>query len=229
MISLLDSKLYAFPNPMKSDPSGILAIEGDLDPKRLLLAYSLGIFPWYTEGETPILWHFPHERMVLPLSEFHLSRRFKQFFKKHPFQIKYNTAFSDVLHHCASVPREGQKGTWLNSSMITSYTELHSQGYAHSVEAWFEDQLVGGVYGVTLGGIFFAESMFTLMSESSKVALATLVHQLKAYGYILMDCQAYTENTERFGAFELTHTLFQPLLHNALKIKPTHVWPSNMI
>ena len=226
MISFLDPQLYAFPNPMKSDPTGILAIEGDLDTQRLLLAYSLGIFPWYTEGENPILWHFPHKRMVLPLVEFHSSRRFKQLMKKHPFQIRYNTAFSEVIHHCASVPREGQQGTWLNPSMIKSYIDLHHQGYAHSVEAWFEDRLVGGVYGITLGGMFFAESMFTLMSSSSKVALATLVDKLKEYGYTWMDCQAYTENTARFGAFELAHTLFQPILNETLKIKPTFVWPS---
>lgn len=226
MISILDSHLYAFPNPLQSDPSGILAIEGDLDPRRLLLAYSLGIFPWYSEGETPILWHFPHQRMVLPLNEFHISRRFKQFLKKHPFEIRYNTQFQQVLQHCAQIPRPGQKGTWLNPSMIDAYIDLHHQGYAHCVEAWFEDRLVGGVYGVTLGGLFFAESMFTYMNEASKVALYTLVQELLKLGYTLMDCQAHTENTARFGAFELPHTLFQRLLHETLKIKPTQTWPT---
>ena len=197
-IYLLDDTLL-FPPPEEADASGILAVGGDLRPERLLLAYRSGIFPWYEEGQ-PILWHSPDPRMVLAPEELHVPRSLVKTLRRRPFELTLDRAFAQVIAACARVPRPDQDGTWITPAMERAYVELHRRGFAHSVETWVDGQLAGGMYGVSLGGVFFGESMFTLVPEASKVALVTLVRQLRVWGFGLIDCQVYTDNLDRFGA-----------------------------
>lgn len=226
-IFLLNEQLV-FPDPEQADDAtGILAVGGDLDPARLLLAYRKGIFPWYDEAQSPILWHSPAWRMVLPPERLHVSRSLRKTMRKQPYQLRYDTAFSAVLHHCASVPRPGQDGTWLNPDMRAAYRSLHARGYAHSAEAWDGDRLVGGLYGVTLGGAFFGESMFALAPNASKIVFVTLVRALAQAGYQVIDCQVYTDHLATFGAVEWPRRRFQQALAAALHLRPAPVWPEN--
>lgn len=189
----------AFPDPRQSLPSGLLAVGGDLRCERLLLAYSLGIFPWYCEGQ-PILWHSPDPRMLLLPQALRVSRSLARTLKQGRYEVRLDTAFREVVRGCAETPRQGQLGTWITDEMQDAYAELHRLGFAHSAEAWEGERLVGGLYGVSLGGVFFGESMFARSPDASKVAFVTLVRQLLRWRFDLVDCQVHTPHLERFGA-----------------------------
>lgn len=208
-------KELAFPPPDHADPSGLLAVGGDLRPERLLLAYRLGIFPWYEEGQ-PILWWSPDPRLILQPQELHISRRLRQTLKKGDFQVTFDRAFSSVIEACAIVPRRGQRGTWITPAMKDAYIRLHRLGYAHSAESWLDGDLVGGVYGVSLGRCFFGESMFFRRRDASKVAFATLVERLKAWEFHLVDAQVTTRHLISLGAKEIPRSVFLKRLKKAL-------------
>ena len=182
-----------------SKPNGLLAAGGDLSPERLIDAYRHGIYPWYSKGQ-PLLWWSPDPRMVLYVDEFKLSRSLAKRVKRREFDVRIDTAFNDVIAACASVLRDEQNGTWITQEMAVAYQRLHALGYAHSVEAWRDDELVGGLYGITLGKVFFGESMFTHASDASKVTLAALVALLQQRGVPLIDCQQETEHLASMGA-----------------------------
>ena len=193
----LEKDLY-FPPVKFAEPDGLLAIGGDLSPERLLLAYRDGIFPWY-EGEY-ILWWCPDPRFVLFPEELKVSRSMKALFKKEVFDFTVNKAFEKVIYSCKQIKRPGQRGTWITDEVETAYTKMHTLGYAISAEAWQNDKLVGGVYGIKLGKVFFGESMFSKISNASKFAFIKLVEDLKQQGIKLIDCQVYTEHLESLGA-----------------------------
>jgi len=211
----LDRRLVFPPPDLAED--GLLAVGGDLAPERLLLAYSQGIFPWYSEGQ-PILWHSPDPRMVLRADELHLGRSLRKTLKRVPYRITLDTAFAQVIEGCARAPRPGQRGTWITRAMRTAYQELHERGFAHSAEAWRGRELVGGLYGVSLGGAFFGESMFARAPDASKLAFVTLVAQLDRWGIRLIDCQVHTEHLERFGAREWPRRAYLLELRKALRL-----------
>lgn len=219
----LDERI-AFPDPAYADDSGIVAIGGDLSVERLLLAYSLGVFPWFDEGQ-PILWHAPRRRMVLLPDEIYVGRSLRKMVRRDRFEIRYDTAFEPVIHGCAAAPRPGQDGTWITDDMREAYIELHARGYAHSAEAWLDDELVGGLYGVTLGGAFFGESMFSRVPDASKVAFVHCARTLASLGYVLIDCQVHTEHMERFGAREWRHDVFALALGRVVRLRPRARWP----
>jgi leucyl/phenylalanyl-tRNA--protein transferase len=209
----------AFPDPEESEPDGLLAVGGDLCAQRLLLAYSLGIFPWYGEG-LPILWHSPDPRMVLRLDTLHVSRSLRKLLRRGLYEVRLDTAFERVIGRCADAPRRDQDGTWITSDMQRAYGELHRLGYAHSAEAWCEGELVGGIYGVSLGNAFFGESMFAARANASKVALVALAEQLRAWGFEWIDCQVHTPHLERLGAELWPRTRFLAALREALEHPP---------
>jgi leucyl/phenylalanyl-tRNA---protein transferase len=213
----LDDRL-AFP-PAECAEDGLLAFGGDLRPERLLLAYSCGIFPWYEEG-LPILWHSPDPRMVLEGKRLHVPRSLEKAIRRAPYRLTLDTAFRPVMEACASTPRSGQEGTWITREMLEAYTELHRRGYAHSAEAWRGEQLVGGLYGVSLGGAFFGESMFARAKDASKILFVALTRDLLHRGIALVDCQVYTEHLARFGAQEWPRPRYLAALAQALR-KPT--------
>lgn len=208
-------KELAFPPPDHADPSGLLAVGGDLSPERLLLAYRLGIFPWYEEGQ-PILWWSPDPRLILEPHDLHISRRLRQTLEKETFQVTFDRAFSSVIEACAIVRRRGQGGTWITPDMKAAYIRLHRLGYAHSVESWYDGKLAGGVYGVSLGRCFFGESMFFYRRDASKVALATLVERLRAWEFHMIDAQVTTPHLMSLGAKEIPRQLFLSRLEVAL-------------
>jgi len=218
----LDERLV-FPPPELASEEGVLAVGGDLKPDRLLLAYSMGIFPWYGD-DLPIIWHSPDPRMVLTPDAIHVPRSLRKAIRKQPYEIRFDTAFADVIEACAAVPRPDQDGTWIVSDMVDAYVELHERGFAHSVEAWRGDELVGGLYGVSLGGGFFGESMFARATDASKIAFVTLVQQLRAWRFDLIDCQVYTAHLERFGAVMWPRDRFLTALRRTLR-KPTRMGP----
>lgn len=187
-----------FPHPKNANDEGILAVGGDLSVERMLLAYTYGIFPWYNEDE-PILWWFPNPRFVLYPNEIYISKTMRQVLRRGIFEIKMDTAFEQVIEHCAQTPRPDQDGTWLQPALRDVYIQLHRLGYAHSVEAWQDGKLVGGLYGVALGRIFCGESMFAHVSNASKACLITLVQYLEKQGFILIDCQVETEHLASMG------------------------------
>jgi len=209
----LDDELV-FP-PVHLAEDGLLAVGGDLRPERLLIAYSQGIFPWYGEG-LPILWHSPDPRMVLVPDELVVQRSLRKAIRRQPYTLRMDTAFGEVLRGCAGAPRPGQDGTWLIPEMIEAYEVLHAKGFAHSIEAWDGDALVGGLYGVGLGAAFFGESMFAHAPDASKIAFAAGVAQLRAWETTLVDCQVHTSHLERFGARELPRLEYLRLLGEAL-------------
>ena len=196
--SILSSKLY-FPDPALADKEGLVAIGGDLSTKRLLLAYSMGIFPWYSANE-PICWWSPDPRFVLLPEELKVSSSMRNVINSGRFKFTVNRAFSQVILNCKNRLRHGKPGSWINNEIIASYTELHALGYAHSAEAWTAGKLVGGLYGVRLGKLFFGESMFSNESNASKFAFINYVDLLKQEGVILIDCQMYTAHLESLGA-----------------------------
>jgi leucyl/phenylalanyl-tRNA---protein transferase len=217
----LDERLV-FP-PVELAEDGLLAIGGDLRPERLLLAYSLGVFPWYDDTQ-PILWHSPDPRMVLLPRDLQVSRSLRKTVRKQLFEITLDTAFRDVVEGCATARRSGPPGTWITDEMKEAYTELHRRGFAHSVEAWQAGRLVGGLYGVSLGAAFFGESMFTAVPDASKVAFVTLLEQLVRWKINLVDCQVYTEHLARFGAREWPRRRYLAALTKALT-RPTRPGP----
>jgi leucyl/phenylalanyl-tRNA--protein transferase len=209
----LDDRLQ-FP-PVHLAEDGLLALGGDLRPERLLLGYSQGIFPWYAEN-LPILWHSPDPRMVMTTRDLVVQRSLRKVIRKQPYELRMDTAFARVLEGCASVPRPGQAGTWLIPEMVDAYTRLHDLGFAHSIEAWQGDALVGGLYGVSLGAAFFGESMFARAPDASKIAFVAAVRQLDAWSIGLIDCQVHTEHLERFGAYEVPRARYLEMLRVAL-------------
>lgn len=201
------SEQIAFPPPDLARSDGILAVGGDLSVDRLLLAYRMGIFPWYGEGD-PIIWWSPDPRLVLYPSALRVSRRLARTVRRNRFEITFDRAFDAVIDACARVPRKRDDGTWIVPDMIRAYNRLHRAGYAHSVEAWRDGELVGGLYGVSLGGSFFGESMFTHARDASKVAFVRLVSRLDDWGFDLVDCQVRTDHLIRFGAEEIPRKRF---------------------
>lgn len=195
---------------------GLLAIGGDLSMERLLLAYKSGIFPWYSEDE-PILWWSPNPRFVLFPNELKVSKSMSQLLKRNIFKVTFNQCFEEVMRVCGEVPREGQDGTWINEDMVRAYVELHKNGYAHSVEVWEDDKLVGGLYGVLLGKVFFGESMFYKVSNASKYGFIVFVEKLKSLGIELIDCQVPTPHLASLGAQNIEREDFIALLRNLVK------------
>lgn len=180
------------------DPDGLLAVGGDLSIERLLAAYQRGIFPWYS-GDQPILWWSPDPRSVLFPNKLHMSRSLRKTLRKQQYKITLDTAFADVIHAC-SQPREGDPGTWITDEMQQAYIRLHQAGFAHSVECWMNNKLVGGLYGVAIGHVFFGESMFSTRTDASKVAFVFLVRQLQRWQFGLIDCQIQSAHLDQFGA-----------------------------
>ncbi|SEH06683.1 leucyl/phenylalanyl-tRNA--protein transferase [Candidatus Venteria ishoeyi] len=209
----IDTPWHQFPPLDKAlkYPDGLLAIGGDLHVQRLVHAYKQGIFPWYSD-EQPILWWSPDPRMVLFPERLKVSRSLRKNIRNGGFSVTLNHAFLDVIAACALVAREEQEGTWITEEMMEAYYALHQQGIAHSVECWFEGRLVGGLYGLGLGRVFFGESMFSLMSNASKVAFSVFTRQLQAWNYALIDCQVHTTHLESLGAETIPRTLFRQLL-----------------
>ena len=194
-----------FPDPEDADETGIVAFGGDLSPSRLLLAYRSGIFPWYSAGD-PILWWSPDPRLILNLDDFKLRKSLRKRLKH--FEIRFDTAFGEVVRACAAAPRPGQQGTWILPEMAEAYEALHGMGYAHSAEAWQDGKLVGGLYGVVIGGMFCGESMFSHVSDASKAALAGLVTHLRSRGFEMIDAQVPTEHLKSLGAVEVSRDYF---------------------
>ncbi len=205
------SKDLFFPPVSEADSDGILAVGGDLSPDRLTLAYKSGIFPWFEDDE-PIIWWSPNPRMVLFLDEFVVSKSMRNILNRNIFKITFNQNFRDVISNCQKVKRNGQNGTWITNDMIEAYCKLNVLGIAKSVEVWQNDVLVGGLYGIDLGTIFCRESMFSKVSNASKVAFIALVNQLKEANYKLLDCQVYNEHLESLGCREIERSEFMKIL-----------------
>ncbi len=207
------SPVTAFPDVELAldEPNGLLAAGGDLSPERLIAAYRRGIFPWYSEGE-PILWWSPNPRSIIFPSELRISRSLKKVLKRGLFHVTLDSAFSEVLHACAQ-PRDCGPGTWLTSPLQESLQHLHRLGHAHSVECWLEDELVGGLYGLAFGKVFFGESMFSTRSNASKVALAHLCQQLRRWNFALIDCQVKSSHLTSLGAIDITRKEFIDLVN----------------
>jgi leucyl/phenylalanyl-tRNA--protein transferase len=213
-----------FPDPQLAEPDGLLAVGGDLAPARILAAYSQGIFPWYSEGE-PILWWSPVPRLLLFPEEFHLPKRLARTIRKKVFEVRADTAFAEVISACASVRRDAGDGTWITEEMLEAYIYLHELGFAHSVETWFEGELVGGLYGIGLDRFFFGESMFSRKNDASKVALAALMQNAERLNIRAIDCQMTTSHLLRFGSREINREEFDELLEQFIqKIVPQQPW-----
>ncbi|HSR67914.1 MAG TPA: leucyl/phenylalanyl-tRNA--protein transferase [Acidobacteriota bacterium] len=212
-----------FPPPEWSEPDGLLAVGGDLSLERLLAAYSQGIFPWYSE-ESDILWWSPDPRMVLKPGKMHVSRSLAKAIRQERFQVRVDSAFSQVIRHCADNPRPGRQSTWITDDMLQAYGRLHQAGFAHSLEAWQDGRLQGGLYGVSLGGMFFGESMFSLASDASKVTLAALSRGLQKWGFDLIDCQVPSPHLKSLGCREMSRRRFLKRLRQSLQ-RPTRKGP----
>lgn len=204
------------------DPDGLLAAGGDLSEQRLITAYAQGIFPWYSEGE-PILWWSPDPRCVLYPDQLHISRSLRKTLRKAQYRITLDHAFADVMRACAA-PRDDEAGTWITAEMFQAYCHLHQKGWAHSVELWCDDELVGGLYGIGLGRVFFGESMFSRVRDGSKIAFAWFVEQLKVWGYALVDCQVRSEHLVSLGAKEIPRDIFVQALGNLVPQPVSHTW-----
>ena len=202
-----------FPPVEEVNEDGILAVGGDLSPERLMLAYRNGIFPWFDEDE-PILWWAPEYRMVVFPDEFKVSKSMRNILNRNIFKITFDQNFREVISNCSAIKRNGQNGTWISSEMIEAYCKLHELGFAKSVEVWLEDVLVGGLYGIDLGDVFCGESMFSKVSNASKVAFSSLVNKLKDDNYKLLDCQVHNDHLESLGAREITRDDFMAIIKN---------------
>ena len=192
------------------DPPGLLAAGGDLRPERLLAAYSLGIFPWY-DDDSPILWWSPDPRMVLRPADVHVARSLAKLIRQNRHAITMDTAFADVIRHCAGL-RADREGTWITDEMQAAYVALHELGHAHSVEVWQNDRLLGGLYGIAMGKLFFGESMFSLAPNASKLAFVALARQLQDWGFAMIDCQMPTDHLHSLGARAMSRADFQAVL-----------------
>lgn len=204
-----------FPHPERANPDGLLAVGGDLSIERLLLAYRFGIFPWYEE-DTPVLWWSPPQRCVLAPTEFHVSRSLHRLLRQGRFVVTFDKDFSAVIRACAHTRIEQGLGTWIVPEMIEAYCALHEAGFAHSVEAWFNGRLAGGIYGVSLGRVFFGESMFKHETNASKIAFATLSQRLQEWEFTLIDCQVTNPHLQRLGGYEISRRDFLQRLQHAL-------------
>jgi len=202
--------------PVDGAEDGLVAVGGDLSTDRLVLAYSSGMFPWYEEGQ-PILWHSPDPRYVITPDSFHVPRRLARVMRTQPYRLTMDTAFERVIEQCGRIERPGQDGTWITRDMRDAYVKLHDEGSAHSVEVWQDDDLVGGLYGVSLGAAFFGESMFSTAPDASKIAFARLAPQLESWGITLIDCQVHTDHLERFGALAWSRARYLRALAVALE------------
>jgi leucyl/phenylalanyl-tRNA--protein transferase len=211
MVFRLDERML-FPDPELAEPDGLLAVGGDLSTDRLLLAYQNGIFPWYSD-ETPILWYSPHERFVLYPDELKISKSMNRVLRSNKFTVTIDQCFDKVISACSAIDREGQDGTWITGAMKAAYIKLHQLRYAHSIEVWQHDDLVGGLYGVQIGAVFCGESMFSLVSNASKVAL---VHLCKSGEYRLIDCQVHTAHLESMGARMISRREYLAALQSGL-------------
>ncbi len=200
-----------FPDPADAEASGLLGVGGDLSPERMLLGYSSGIFPWFNE-DNPILWWSPDPRMVLFTEELHVPRSLAKIVRRNEYEIRLDTAFTEVVRHCGETKRPHQDGTWITQGMAGAYTKLFELGFAHSVEAWQDGALVGGLYGVAVGRFFSGESMFAHQPDASKVAFVHLATQLRRWGFPLIDCQVHTAHLDRFGAREIPREDYLPRL-----------------
>jgi leucyl/phenylalanyl-tRNA--protein transferase len=209
MIFRLDERLL-FPDPSYAEEDGLLAVGGDLSSSRLLLAYQSGIFPWYSD-DTPILWYSPHERFVLFPDELKISKSMRQVIKSGKFTVTYNTCFEKVIEACSGINRKDQDGTWITDDMKNAYIRLYNESHAHSIEVWEQDKLVGGLYGVHIGSIFCGESMFSLVSNASKMALINLCN---SGNYTLIDCQVHTDHLESMGARMIDRKEYIAILQN---------------
>lgn len=207
----LTDKLY-FPPVEEASRDGVLAVGGDLSTERLLLAYKSGIFPWF-EADQPILWWAPSERMVLNPLEYKVKKSLRNILNQNLFTITFNQDFKTVITHCQQSKRNGQQGTWITNEMIDAYCKLHKEGIAKSVEVWQDGNLVGGLYGIDLGNVFCGESMFSIVSNASKVAFVKLVEHLKENNYSLLDCQLHNDHLEKLGAFEISRDAFMKILN----------------
>lgn len=209
MIFRLDKRIV-FPNPSLAEKDGLLAVGGDLSTERLLLAYHNGIFPWYND-DTPILWYSPHERFVLFPDELKIAKSMRPVLKSGRFKVTYDQNFAQVIDACSVINRKDQPGTWITTDMKNAYIRMHMEGHAHSVEVWEDEKLVGGLYGVLVGEVFCGESMFSKVSNASKVALISLCNTNK---YRLIDCQVYTEHLESLGARMISRKEYLSILQN---------------
>jgi len=214
---------FIFPRPELAASNGLLGVGGDLHPERLLLAYANGIFPWYSEGQ-PILWFSPDPRCILVPDQLHIGRSLRKVLKKKVDRVTLDTAFSSVIDACKQTPRPGQDGTWITAEMRAAYCALHERGHAHSVEVWLGDDLVGGLYGVSLGGLFAGESMFSRKSDASKTGLVWLVRQLHCWGFGLVDAQVKTDTLARLGAVECSREAYLERLSELIAL-PGRVGP----
>jgi leucyl/phenylalanyl-tRNA--protein transferase len=208
MIFRLDERIV-FPDPELAEEDGLLAVGGDLSPDRLLLAYRNGIFPWYSDDD-PILWYSPHERFVLYPDELKVSKSMKQVIRSKRFRVSFDNCFPQVIAACAQAERIDQDGTWITGDMQQAYIKLHQLGHAHSVEVWLDDELVGGLYGVQVGRIFCGESMFSKISNASKLALISLCQTVN---YQMIDCQVYTDHLASLGARMISRAEYLAVLH----------------
>ena len=200
-----------FPDPKLAEPEGLLAFGGDLEPDRILLAYKMGIFPWYSDHQ-PILWWSPDPRMVLFPSRFHISKTLKRKLKLKKFTIEFDRFFPEIIQYCAQTLRNGERGTWITDEMIDAYNQLHRLGFAHCVSVSSDDKLVGGLYGISIGSGFFGESMFSLETDVSKIAFAYLANILAKWGFDVIDCQLPTDHLKSLGAVEIGREKFLDLL-----------------
>ena len=213
-VYLLNDSLV-FPDPQDAETNGLLAVGGDLSVDRLLLAYKNGIFPWFSEGD-PIMWFSPDPRLVLFLGDLYVSSKLKKIIRSNIFEVKFDTSFQDVIIRCSKTDRRGQDGTWITVDMVKAYVKLHEEGYAHSVEIFSDGNLVGGLYGVSLGGAFFGESMFSDVSNASKVALHFLVERLRSWDFDFVDSQVPNDHMKGLGGRELERGEFLSMLESSL-------------
>lgn len=203
------------PDPSQADAEGLVAIGGDLDHKRLINAYRSGIFPWYEEG-SEILWWCPNPRLVLFPEDLKISKSARSLLKKNYFNVTYNQQFMEVIANCKDIERNDQGGTWITDEMEKAYTNLHNLGYAHSVEVWYENKLVGGLYGIRLGNIYFGESMYSKVSNASKIGFIHLVKDLEVKGVEMIDCQIKTDHLISLGAKEISREDFLKTLKKSI-------------
>jgi leucyl/phenylalanyl-tRNA--protein transferase len=205
------SSVLFFPPVSQANHVGILAIGGDLSPERLQLSYKSGVFPWFEDGD-PIIWWSPNRRMVLFLDELVVSKSMRNILNRNSFKVTFNQNFKEVIANCQNIKRDGQNGTWITNDMIEAYCKLHELGIAKSIEVWQNEVLVGGLYGIDLGRVFCGESMFSKVSNASKVAFIALVNQLKKENYKLLDCQVYNPHLESLGCREIKRDEFMEIL-----------------
>lgn len=224
MINQLNKYSLVFPHPDDANEDGILAWGGDLNPTRLIRAYQNGIFPWYSKDD-PIIWWSPDPRLIMELDDFKISKSLKKSMKK--FTYKFDSSFERVMRECKDINRNDQLGTWISEDIIEAYSALHGMGLAHCIEAYYEDELVGGAYGVVVGSVFCGESMFAKKSDASKAAYATLIQHLKKWGYDFIDCQVPTEHLKSLGAKEVSRKYFLNRLEKSNMNMLSHIWEIN--